>query len=89
METDCVLLVRAFNSRRNSSPLEMLAMDVQFLAESFDSFSFSHINREANKVTHYLAKHGGDFIVQFCNLSFLGPLLHLANADYQYLLNMK
>lgn len=77
---------RVFNMQRGSTPLDMMAMDVQFLFESFEFFSLNHISREANKVSHYLAKYNGELNVKYSSLTLLNSLLHLPNIDYKFLL---
>lgn len=82
VESDCLLLVQAFSNHRDISLLDMLAVDIHDLASKFSFFSFNHVFRAANRVTHFISKNGCGSPDPFCYSGFSRLLLHLAHAYY-------
>lgn len=87
VETDSLMLVKAFHGHRDLSALHSLASDIQWLVDKFDYFSLSFVNRTANQVAHAITKHGYNYLGPFDLPLPPGPLLRLAHADYLLFIN--
>lgn len=52
IESDSQMVIKAMQKQRSKPDMEPIIQDFKFLAQTFSSISYSHVNRQANNAAH-------------------------------------